>query len=62
MSQPKRPFTGNRLRTLPKIKPLDPNVRLAPYRVPAPPPAKFDHVQGQTAMDFSQDECDGPTD
>ena len=61
MTKPKRPVTGNRLRTLPKVRPLDPNVPLAPHRVPAPPPGKFARIEGQLAMDFSRDGCDALT-
>ena len=47
-----------RLRTLPKIKPLDPGKPLAPYSVPSPPPGKFKGIPGQAAMDFSRGEWD----
>jgi hypothetical protein len=61
MTKPQKPFTGNRLRRLPKVKPLDPNVPLAPRRVAAPSPGKFARVEGQLAMDFSQDDPDALT-
>jgi hypothetical protein len=61
MSKPKKPLTGNRLRALPKVKPLDRDKPLAPFRVPAPNPSDFRHVPGQAAMDFSRDECDALT-
>jgi hypothetical protein len=61
MSKPKKPFTGNKVKTFTKAEPLDPDARLAPYRVPAPAPSKFTHVEGQQAMDFSRDEWDALT-
>jgi hypothetical protein len=56
MSKAKKPFTGNRIAAKPKVKPLDPGARLAPHRVAAPPPGKFDHCDGQAEMDFTSDE------
>jgi len=54
-----RPFAGNRLRTRPKIKMLDPNKPLGSFRVGAPPTGKFDHCDGQLGMDFNQEDEDG---
>jgi len=51
-----RPFTGNQLRTRPKIKLLDPNKPLGSFRVAAPPAGKFAHCDGQLAMDPSSDD------
>jgi hypothetical protein len=47
-----------RLTVRPKIKPLDPNAKLAPYSVPDIPRSKFKDIPGQAAMDFSSDEWD----
>jgi hypothetical protein len=58
----KRPQKPNRLKTPPKIRPLDPDVPLAPYRVPAPPRGKFEHVPGQQMIDFDSDDPNALTD
>jgi hypothetical protein len=57
-SRKKGPQKPWRLKAAPKIKPLDPDVPLAPYRVPAPPRGKFEHVPGQQMIDFSSDDPD----
>lgn len=59
--KPERPRKANRLTTPPKIRPLDPKKRLAPYHVPELPGGKFKDVPGQAAMDFSRDEWDALT-
>jgi hypothetical protein len=56
MTSTERPFTGNRLRTRPKMKLLDPDKPLGSFRVQAPPAGKFGHCDGRLAMDpFSDD-------
>lgn len=47
-----------RLRTPPKIKPLDSDKPLAAYSVPSPPAGKFAAIPGQQAMGFAADEVD----
>jgi hypothetical protein len=48
----------NRLKTSPKVRPLDPDKPMAPYRVPPPPAGKFRHIPGQLAMDLFSDDPD----
>jgi hypothetical protein len=45
-----------KLKTAPRIRPLDPDKPLAPYRPPSLPAGKFDHVPGQQMLDFSSDD------
>ena len=55
-SQPKAAMPGQPLKLYPveKIKPLDPDKPLAPYR--APPLKQFDRqMPGQGVLDFTQD-------
>lgn len=52
------PSAGHRLTSAPKIRPLAPSKRLAPYSVPDIPRGKFKDIPGQAAMDFSREEWD----
>jgi hypothetical protein len=56
MSNQAKTPAPKRLTTPPKIRPLDPNRRLAPYRVPEIPVGKFKDTPGQMAMDFDSDD------
>ena len=55
MSKRPKATRPNRLTVRAPIKPLSPNARLAPHRVPDIPPGKFQAVQGQAALDFESD-------